>query len=159
VLFFKENACFLRSPKDRYKLPMKPRSHPRRYGHIGAADAETCPVYRYNRFYPPMFSEGLLRRLKLMRSCVEPISWAWAAGFAIAGAPSCRAQMQTFDVSFDEFILAYMKGKKPGSPIVGSQSNFSGVLSEWDRITHYFKYEIRFGLSPFLSNGSSEAWT
>ena len=56
----------------------------------------------------------------------------------------------TFDVSFDEFILAYMKGKKPGFADVGSQLNFMAAQPNGTGITHYFRYENQDRLKGFL---------
>ncbi|MFT6447405.1 MAG: hypothetical protein ACJA1J_003676, partial [Sulfitobacter pontiacus] len=56
----------------------------------------------------------------------------------------------TFDVSFDEFILAYMKGKKPGFADVGSQLNFMAAQPNGTGITHYFRYENQDRLKDFL---------
>ena len=58
----------------------------------------------------------------------------------------------TFDVSFDEFVLAYMKGDKPGFADVGSQLNFMAPQPNGTKITHYFRYEDQARLQNFLQD-------
>jgi len=109
-----------------------------------------APVYRYNRFIRPMFLKVCDAELELMAVMREPISWL-GSWYRYRRRPFMQGKPNaTFDVSFDEFILAYMKGKKPGFADVGSQSNFLASQPNGTGITHYFKYENQDRLKSFL---------
>ncbi len=109
-----------------------------------------APVYRYNRFIRPMFLKVCDTELELMAVMREPISWL-GSWYRYRQRPFMQGKPNaTFDVSFDEFILAYMKGKKPGFADVGSQLNFMAAQPNGTGITHYFRYENQDRLKDFL---------
>ena len=58
----------------------------------------------------------------------------------------------TFDVSFDDFVLAYMKGKRPGFAEVGNQLKFLERQPNGTGITHLFRYEDQPRLQGFLED-------
>jgi len=81
-----------------------------------------APVYRYNRFIRPMYQNVCGVELELVAVMREPVSWlgSWYRYRQrpfMAGKPNSTAA-----ISFDDFVLAYMKGKKPGFADVGSQA-------------------------------------
>ncbi len=152
LVFFKERLAFLSVPKTgttAYESALAPRadmviSEPPMLKH--------APVYRYNRFIRPMFLKVCDTELELMAVMREPISWL-GSWYRYRRRPFMQDKPNsTFDVSFDEFILAYMKGKKPGFADVGSQLNFMAAQPNGTGITHYFKYEDQPKLQEFLSD-------
>lgn len=111
-----------------------------------------APVYRYNRFIRPMFLKVCDAEMELMAVMREPISWL-GSWYRYRQRPFMRGKPNaTFDISFDDFILAYMKGKKPGFADVGSQLNFMAAQPNGTSITHYFRYEDQPRLQSFLSD-------
>lgn len=151
LVFFKERLAFLSVPKTgttAYEAALAPRadmviSEPPMLKH--------APVYRYNRFIRPMFLRVCDAEMELMAVMREPISWlgSWYRYRRrpfMAGKPN-----HTFNVSFDEFVLAYMKGDKPGFADVGSQYNFMKGQPNGTEITHYFRYEDQPRLQRFLT--------
>jgi hypothetical protein len=56
----------------------------------------------------------------------------------------------THGITFDEFVLAYMKGKRPGFAEVGSQLKFLERQPNGTGITHLFAYEDQNHLQTFL---------
>ena len=150
LVFFKERLAFLSVPKTgttAYETALAPRadmviSEPPMLKH--------APVYRYNRFIRPMFLKVCDTELELMAVMREPISWL-GSWYRYRQRPFMQGKPNaTFDVSFDEFILAYMKGKKPGFADVGSQLNFMAAQPNGTGITHYFRYENQDRLKGFL---------
>ncbi|MCF7726063.1 gamma-glutamyl kinase [Sulfitobacter sp. M220] len=152
LVFFKERLAFLSVPKTgttAYETALAPRadmviSEPPMLKH--------APVYRYNRFIRPMFLKVCDAELELMAVMREPVSWL-GSWYRYRRRPFMQGKPNaTFDVSFDEFVLAYMKGKKPGFADVGSQLNFMASQPNGTGITHYFKYENQDRLKSFLED-------
>ena len=152
LVFFKERLAFLSVPKTgttAYETALAPRadmviSEPPMLKH--------APVYRYNRFIRPMFLKVCDAELELMAVMREPISWL-GSWYRYRRRPFMQGKPNaTFDVTFDEFILAYMKGNKPGFADVGSQLNFMAAQPNGTGITHYFRYEDQPRLQRFLSD-------
>lgn len=152
LVFFKERLAFLSVPKTgttAYETALRPRadmviSEPPMLKH--------APVYRYNRFVRPMFLKVCDTELELMAVMREPISWL-GSWYRYRRRPFMQGKDNaTFDVTFDEFILAYMKGNKPGFADVGSQLNFMAPQPNGTGITHYFKYEDQPRLKAFLED-------
>ena len=152
LIFFKERLAFLSLPKTgttAYETALAPRadmviSEPPMLKH--------APVYRYNRFVRPMFLKVCDVELELMCVMREPISWL-GSWYRYRRRPFMKGKPNaTFDVSFDEFVLAYMKGDKPGFADVGSQLNFMAPQPNGTKITHYFRYEDQARLQNFLQD-------
>lgn len=150
LVFFKERLAFLSVPKTgttAYETALAPRadmviSDPPMLKH--------APVYRYNRFIRPMFLRVCDAEMELMAVMREPISWL-GSWYRYRRRPFMEGKPNhTFDVSFDEFVLAYMKGDKPGFADVGSQLNFMKGQPNGTEITHYFRYENQVRLQEFL---------
>lgn len=150
LVFFKERLAFLSVPKTgttAYEAALAPRadmviSEPPMLKH--------APVYRYNRFIRPMFLKVCEAEMELMAVMREPVSWL-GSWYRYRRRPfMVDKPNNTFDVSFDEFVLAYMKGDKPGFADVGSQFNFMKSQPNGTAITHFFRYEDQPRLQQFL---------
>ena len=152
IVFYKERLAFLSVPKTgttAYEAALAPRadmviSEPPMLKH--------APVYRYNRFIRPMFVNVCNRELEVMAVMREPISWlgSWYRYRQrpfMAGKPN-----STEAISFDDFVLAYMKGKRPGFADVGSQLKFLERQPNGIGVTHLFRYEDQARLQRFLSD-------
>ncbi|WP_339766835.1 gamma-glutamyl kinase [uncultured Pseudosulfitobacter sp.] len=151
LVFFKERLAFLSVPKTgttAYENALRPRadlviSEPPMLKH--------APVYRYNRFVRPMFLKVCDTELEVMAVMREPIDWlgSWwryRQRPFMAGKPNA-----THGISFDDFVQAYMKGKKPSFADVGSQFKFLESQPNGVGVTHLFKYEDQPRLQAFLS--------
>lgn len=109
-----------------------------------------APVYRYNRFFRPMFEKVGGGDMELLAVIREPVSWlgSWyryrQRGF-LEGRPT-----STRGVSFDEFCKAYARGDRPAFANVGSQAKFVEPRPNGVSVTHLFKYENQAGLIDFL---------
>ena len=109
-----------------------------------------APVYRYNRFFRPMFEKVGGADMELLAVIREPISWlgSWyryrQRGF-LEGKPT-----STRGMSFDEFCQAYATGDRPPFANVGSQAKFVEPRPNGVAVSHLFKYENQSGLISFL---------
>lgn len=150
LVFFQERLAFLSVPKTgttAYESALAGRadmviSDPPMLKH--------APVYRYNRFIRPMFERVCGVELEIMAVMREPVSWlgSWYRYRQrpfMAGKPNA-----THGISFDDFVLAYMKGDKPGFADVGSQVQFMKSQPNGTGVSHFFRYEDQPRLKSFL---------
>lgn len=111
-----------------------------------------APVYRYNRFVRPMFAKVCDVDLEVMAVMREPISWL-GSWWRYRQRPFMQGKPNaTHGVSFDDFVLAYMKGKKPGFADVGSQFKFLESQPNGTHVSHLFRYEDQARLQGFLKD-------
>jgi hypothetical protein len=152
LIFYKERLAFLSVPKTgttAYETALRGRadlviSEPPMLKH--------APVYRYNRFIRPMFLNVCEVELELMAVMREPISWL-GSWWRYRQRPFMKGKPNaTHNISFDDFVLAYMKGKKPGFADVGAQSKFLETQHNGISVTHLFKYEEQAKLQAFLTD-------
>ena len=152
MVFYKANLAFLSVPKtgsSAYETAL------RTHADVVISDPpllKHAPVYRYNRFIRPMFLKVCDTELELMAVMREPISWlgSWwryRQRDFMKDKPNA-----THQISFDDFVLAYMKGQKPGFADVGSQFNFLKRQPNGTGVSHLFRYEHRTRLNEFLSD-------
>lgn len=152
LVFYKERLAFLSVPKTgttAYEVALAPRadmviSEPPMLKH--------APVYRYNRFIRPMFERVCDVELELMAVMREPVSWL-GSWYRYRQRPFMEGKPNsTHGISFDDFVLACMKGSKPGFADVGSQFQFMKSQPNGTGITHFFRYEDQPRLQSFLQD-------
>lgn len=150
LVFFKERLAFLSVPKTgttAYQTALAPRADmvindPPLLKH--------APVYRYNRFIRPMFLNVCEAEMELMAVMREPVSWL-SSWYRFRQRPFIQGKPNsTHGISFDEFVLAYMKGKRPSFAEVGNQFKFLERQPNGTGITHLFRYEDKARLQKFL---------
>lgn len=119
-----------------------------------------APVYRYNRFFRPMFEKACgeenMQTLAVVR---EPISWlgSWyryRRRDSMKGHPNA-----THDKTFDEFVDAYCKGDRPAFANVGSQAKFIEPRPNGTKVDFLFRYEDQDKLLGFLEERLSRKIT
>lgn len=152
LVFFKERLAFLSVPKTgttAYEAALASRadmviSEPPMLKH--------APVYRYNRFIRPMFDKVCGVDLEIMAVMREPVSWL-GSWYRYRQRPFMKGKPNsTHGISFDDFVLAYMKGNKPGFADVGSQYQFMKSQPNGTAVTHHFRYEDQPRLQAFLED-------
>jgi len=150
LVFFKERLAFLSVPKTgttAYQTALASRAD------IVISDPpllKHAPVYRYNRFIRPMFQNVCNAEMELMAVMRDPISWL-SSWYRYRQRPfMIDKPNNTHGITFDEFVLAYMKGKRPGFAEVGSQLKFLERQPNGTGITHLFAYEDQNRLQTFL---------
>jgi hypothetical protein len=114
LIFYKKRLAFLSVPKTgttAYETALRDRadmviSEPAMLKH--------APVYRYNRFLRPMFFNVCDVELELLAVMREPISWL-GSWWRYRQRPFMKGKPNaTHGISFDDFVLAYLKGKNLG---------------------------------------------
>ena len=150
IVFYKERLAFLSVPKTgttAYESALRDRadmviSDPPELKH--------APVYRYNRFFRPMFEKVCNAEMETLAVMREPVSWL-GSWYRYRRRPFMEGKPNaTHGISFDEFVLAYLKGDKPGFANVGSQAKFLEPRPNGLRVTHLFRYEQPEKLNRFL---------
>lgn len=152
LVFFKERLVLLSVPKtgttaiesalrDRADMVI---SNPPELKH--------APLYRYNRFFRPMFEKVCDARMETIAVMREPISWL-GSWYRYRRRPFMDGHPNsTRDVSFDDFVAAYMEKQPPGFARVGSQAKFLEPRPNGTAVTHLFRYEAFDRFLDFLEN-------
>lgn len=113
-----------------------------------------APIYRYRRFLKPLLVQGggadesALKTIAVVR---EPVSWlsSWYRyrhRDALIGHPN-----STRGISFDDFVLEYVKGKPAPFAEVGSQAKFLTAGDDGMVVDHLFRYEAQDKVLNFLN--------
>ena len=111
-----------------------------------------APVYRYNRFFRPMFEKMGVERMDVLAVIREPVSWlgSWyryrQRGF-LDGKPT-----STRGLDFDAFVRAYLQGDQPPFANVGSQAKFVEPRPNGTAVSHLYRYEEQGALIGFLED-------
>ena len=150
LMFWKEKLVFLSVPKTgttAYEAALSQRadmviSDPPELKH--------APLYRYNRFFRPMFEKIGGDDMATLAVVREPISWL-GSWYRYRQRPFMTGHPNaTFDISFDEFVSEYLKGKPAGFANVGSQAKFLETRPNGIAVTHLFRYEDQPAIKTFL---------
>ena len=150
LVFVKERLVFLSVPKTgstAYQSALAGRadmvvSDPPELKH--------APLYRYDRFFRPIFEKVCAAQMETVAVMREPVSWL-GSWYRYRKRPFMRGRPNsTHDVSFDEFVQAYLRGERPGFANVGSQAKFLEPRPNGTAITHLFRYEDPDRLNAFL---------
>lgn len=153
LVFWKQKLVFLAVPKTgttAYEQALSPLAS---MLILDPPELKHAPLYRYNRFFRPMFEKAArtddMETLAVIR---EPIDWL-GSWYRYRQRPFMQGRPNaTFDVSFDDFVDAYMQGKPPGFANVGSQARFLEPRPNGTAVTHLFQYEQQDKLISFLED-------
>lgn len=150
LVFWKENLVFLAVPKTgttAIEGALAPRAA------MVLRDPPTikhAPIYRYRRFFKPLFVQAGGQTPETMAVVRNPVDWlgSWyryRARSDLAGHPN-----STQGISFDDFVLEYIKGKPAAFANVGSQAKFVMNDDATPGVDHLFRYEEQDKLIAFL---------
>lgn len=151
LVFWKQGLVFLSVPKTgttAWETALAPHAA---IAVLDPPELKHAPLYRYNRFFRPMFEKACktegIETLAVMR---EPVSWL-GSWYRFRRRPFMKGKPQaTFDVSFDDFVSAYIEGDAAGFANVGSQAKFLEPRPNGTAVTHLFRYEDQSTLLDFL---------
>ena len=150
LVFFKQRLVILAMPKTgstALEAALGPLAD---LSVTGPPALKHAPVYRYNRFFRPMYDKVCGVELELVAVMREPVSWL-ASWYRYRRRPEMQGRPDsTHDVSFDGFVEAYCMGRRPGFAEVGSQEKFLQAQPNGCRVRHLFAYEDRTGFHEFL---------
>lgn len=110
-----------------------------------------APVYRYNRFFRPMFEKMGADDMELVAVIREPLDWlgSWyryRQRPALDGRPT-----STKGQSFDAFLAASCEDTPPAFANVGNQAKFVEARPNGTAVSRFFRYEDQVGFRRFLS--------
>ncbi|KNG92412.1 sulfotransferase family 2 domain-containing protein [Pseudaestuariivita atlantica] len=150
LVFWKERLVFLAVPKTgstAYETALAGRadivvSNPPELKH--------APIYRYNRFFRPMFEKNGAPDMESLAVVRHPVDWL-GSWYRFRRRPFMKGKPNaTHHVDFNEFVAAYCQGDSPGFANVGSQAKFLEPRPNGTRATYLFRYEDQPGLRAFL---------
>ncbi|WP_037315586.1 sulfotransferase family 2 domain-containing protein [Ruegeria halocynthiae] len=152
LVFYKERLAFLAVPKTgstAYHSALQDRAD---FVVTGPPELKHAPVRRYDRFFQNIFRKMYDTEMEIMAVVREPIDWL-GSWYKFRGRPERVGHPHsTHDLSFDEFVQAYMKNPRPEFADVGSQSQFFRTRSNGFGASHIFKYENQDKILEFLQD-------
>ena len=152
LVFWKEKIVFLSVPKTgttAYQTALAPRAT---MVVTNPPELKHAPLYRYNRFFRPMFDKVGGTDMETLAVVREPISWL-GSWYRYRRRPFMEGRPNaTHNVSFDAFVEGYLQGKPPGFANVGSQAKFLEPRPNGTAVTHLFRYEDQPELRRFLED-------
>lgn len=152
LVFWKEKIVFLSVPKTgttAYQAALAPRAT---MVVTDPPELKHAPLYRYNRFFRPMFDKVGGTDMETLAVVREPISWL-GSWYRYRRRPFMEGRPNaTHNVSFDAFVEGYLQGKPPGFANVGSQAKFLEPRPNGTAVTHLFRYEDQPELRRFLED-------
>lgn len=111
-----------------------------------------APLYRYDRFFRPMFEKVCNARMETVAVMRAPVDWL-GSWYRYRRRPFMSGKPNSTEgVSFDEFILAYCAGDRAAYADVGSQERFLRPRPDGEPVTHLFRYEEPDRLADFLED-------
>lgn len=150
LVFWKENLVFLAVPKTgttAIEGALAPRAS------MVLRDPpilKHSPCYRYNRFLKPYFVQAGGQTPELFAVVRNPIDWLSSWYRYRHREDLVGHENSTRNVSFDDFVLEYCKGKPAPFANVGSQAKFLIVGEGELGVNHLFRYEAQDKLITFL---------
>lgn len=152
LVFWKERLTCLAVPKtgtSAYEDALAPRAD---MVVRDPPELKHAPVYRYNRFFRPMFDKMGADDMETMAVMREPVSWL-GSWYRYRKRPFMTGKPNSTEhVSFDEFVDAYCRGNRPGYANVGSQAKFLEPRPNGTRVTYLFRYEDQDPIKTFLED-------
>ncbi len=152
LVFWRERLAFLAVPKtgtSAYDKALAPKAD---MAILNPPDLKHAPVYRYNRFFRPMFEKMGAPDMETLAVMREPISWL-SSWYRYRQRPFMSGKPNSTEhLSFDEFVEGYCKGARPGFANVGSQAKFLEPRPNGTSVTHLFRYEDQARLIAFLED-------
>ncbi len=151
LVFLKENLVLLSVPKTgttAYMEALAPRAD---MVVANPPELKHAPVYRYNRWFRPMFEKICSAEPELLAVVREPVSWL-GSWYRFRQRPYLDGKpTSTKDVSFDDFVREYCRGKPAAFANVGSQAKFVAPQPNGCKVSHLFRYEELEKLDAFLN--------
>lgn len=152
LVFFKERLVFLAVPKTgttAYHSALAARAS---MVITDPPDLKHAPLYRYDRFIRPIYEKVCNAELETLAVVREPVGWL-GSWYRYRQRPFLDGQPNsTAGISFDDFVLGYLKGKRPAFADVGSQARFLQPRPGGAPVTHLFRHDEPAKLDVFLAD-------
>ncbi len=150
LVFWKEKLVVLAVPKTGTTAMEKALGTQASIHVADPPELKHAPVYRYNRFFRPMFEKACKAHLETFALMREPVSWL-GSWYRYRQRPFLNGTSRsTSGVSFDEFVLAYLENERPDFANVGSQAKFLEPRPNGTKVDFLFRYEDTPRWTAFL---------
>jgi len=152
LVFYKERLAFLAVPKTgstAYHSALASRAD---LVITGPPELKHAPIRRYDRFVQNIFRKMYDTEMEIMAVVREPIDWLSSWYRFRSREDRIGHPHSTRDLSFDDFVCAYMKNPRPEFADVGSQSQFFRTRNNGFGASHVFKYENQDKILSFLQD-------
>ncbi len=150
LVFLKENLVLLSVPKTGTTAYMDALKDHADIVVANPPELKHAPVFRYNRWFRPMFDKIFDKQPELVAVMREPVSWL-GSWYRYRQRPYLDGKpTSTKDISFDDFVLDYCRGKQPPYANVGSQAKFLEPQPNGCKVSHLFRYEALENYRLFL---------
>ncbi|CUH80481.1 hypothetical protein [Tropicibacter naphthalenivorans] len=150
LVFWKQRLVFLAVPKtgtSAYARALGPHAS---MVVNDPPELKHAPVYRYNRFFRPMYEKMGAEHMDILAVIREPIDWL-GSWYRYRQRPFLDGRpTSTKGITFDDFCQAYATGDRPPFANVGSQAKFIEPRPNGVSVSHLFKYENQDCLIHFL---------
>ncbi len=157
LVFWKERLVFLSVPKTgttAWEAALAPRAA---MSIQDPPELKHAPVYRYNRFIRPMLEKFGATDMETLAVMRDPVDWLGSWYRYRRRAFMAGQRNSTENVSFDQFLTAWMDDHPPPFANVGSQARFLEQRPNGTGVTHLFRYEDQAGLRAFLQDRLGES--
>ena len=152
LMFWKEKLVFLSVPKTGTTAYEKALTPVASMVISDPPELKHAPLYRYNRFFRPMFEKACKADMETLAVMREPIDWL-GSWYRYRRRPFMQGKPNsTHGISFDDFVTAYCQDKPPAFANVGSQYKFLEPRPNGTAIDHLFRYEDQPALISFLQD-------
>ena len=152
LVFYKERLVFLAVPKTGSTAYHSALSSRADIVISNPPDLKHTPVYRYDRFFRPIFEKVCGVEMETIAVVREPVDWI-GSWYRYRRRPSMKEHPHaTHHLTFDQFVQGYLKGQRPGYADVGSQARFLAARPGGKGITRLFRYEDPDTLQHFLKD-------
>ncbi|NVO55298.1 sulfotransferase family 2 domain-containing protein [Rhodobacteraceae bacterium B1Z28] len=152
LVFYRERLAFLAVPKTgstAYHTALHDRAD---FVVTGPPELKHAPVRRYDRFFQNIFRKMYDTEMEIMAVVREPIDWLGSWYRFRSRQDRVGHPHSTRNLSFDEFVRAYMQNPRPEFADVGSQSQFFRTRNNGFGASHVFKYEHQDKILNFLQD-------
>ncbi len=150
LVFYNERLVFLAVPKTGSTAYQSALSAQADIVVSNPPELKHAPVYRYNRFFRPMFEKVCNAEMETIAVIREPVSWL-GSWYRYRQRPFMKGKPNsTHDIDFADFVRAYLQGDQPSFANVGCQSKFLEPRPNGTRVNRLFKYETPEVLNRFL---------
>ncbi len=150
LVFIKENLVILAVPKTGSTALQSALASRADMVVANPPELKHAPIYRYDRFFRPMFRKMFDVDPEIMAIVREPTDWL-GSWYRYRTRKFLQGEStSTANLSFDEFVCAYLEEERPAYANVGSQVKFLTPRPNGAKVTHLFKYEHQQAAIKFL---------
>lgn len=150
LVFYKERLALLSVPKTgstAYISALRERAD---LVITAPTELKHASVRRFDRFFQTMFQKVLDTEVEIMAVVREPVDWL-GSWYKYRSRPELNGHPKsTRDLSFEDFVQAYLQDPCPDYADVGTQSDFLKPRSNGAGATHVFRYDHQDKIRDFL---------